>query len=261
MGERTDLVRKVLQEYNTTEVSSTPQEETGEHPASPAEPFACPACGQMLAPSCRVCVACKHVINPVEIVSAQVVQTASVTSEPPQPKLKPVRFSWPLFFVVFGVSCFLVLVLQGLWTDQQKILLVMGGLQTLAGVWVFFDALRERVPKPLRWSIGSMLLPLVIFPWYLARRRTPQAPVPFLEGGPVIRLVILALLLFFLANLIYYFVQGPPPGNNQKEPKMELKGAGSRAAIHAHRPRKAPQCIANRNVQAETNAPSDAWHT
>jgi hypothetical protein len=204
----------------------------------PTEPFACPACGQMLAPSCRVCVACKRVIDPAQIVCAQLVQAAPAPSEEQQPKLKPVRFSWPLFFVVFGVSCFLVLILQGLWTDQQKILLVMGGLQTLAGVWVFFDALRERVPKPLRWSVGSMLLPLVIFPWYLARRRTPQAPVPFLEGGPVIRLVILALLLFFLANLIYYFVQGPLPGTNRAQPAP--KASGSRVALRPLHPWKAP---------------------
>jgi hypothetical protein len=197
----------------------------------PTEPFACPACGQMLAPSCRVCVACKHVIDPAKIVRAQVAAPAPAPVESVRPKLPPVRFSWPFFFLVFGVSCFLVIILQGLWTDQQKVLLVMGGLQTLAGVWVFFDALRQGVPKPLRWSIGSMLLPLVIFPWYLSRRRTPQAPVPFLEGGPVIRLVILALLLFFLANLIYYFVQGPQPGANPAQPVKEQKSGGTRAAL------------------------------
>ncbi len=197
----------------------------------PTEPFACPACGQMLAPSCRVCVACKRVIDPAEIARAQFLQAAPAPVESVRPKLPPVRFSWPFFFLVFGVSCFLVVILQGLWTDQQRVLLVMGGLQTLAGVWVFFDALHHGVPKPLRWSIGSMLLPLVIFPWYLSRRRTPQAPVPFLEGGPVIRLVILALLLFFLANLIFYFVQGPPPATNPAKPVNEQKSGGTRAAL------------------------------
>ena len=33
----------------------------------PSEPFPCPACGQMLGPSCRVCVACKQPLNPAEI--------------------------------------------------------------------------------------------------------------------------------------------------------------------------------------------------
>jgi hypothetical protein len=112
----------------------------------------------------------------------------------------------------------------------------------------------------------------VIFPWYLARRRTPQAPVPFLEGGPVIRLVILALLLFFLANLIYYFVQGPLPGTNHAQPVNEQKSSGSRVTLYPMRPWKGmvgTQCIggtlhlrvANRSGQAETSAPSDAWHT
>ena len=89
----------------------------------------------------------------------------------------------------------------------------MGGVQALAGVWVFFDALRQRVPRPLRWAFGSMLLPVVVFPWYLARRKTPQSPVPFVEAeaGPVTRFLLFALLVFFLASLIYYIVKGPPP--------------------------------------------------
>ncbi len=239
----------------------------------PTEPFPCPACGQLLASSCRVCVACKHAINPAEIVRPQAVPAEPTPSESAQPKLPPVRFSWPLFFVVLGVSCFLVLIFQGLWKDQQNVLLAMGGLQTLAAVWVFFDALREGVPKPLRWSIGSMLLPLVIFPWYLARRRTPQAPVPILEGGPAIRLVILALLLFFIANLIFYLVQGPPPSAKPAHPANEHKsGINSQARLHhlplrlrslrGELPGKAvPRRGSRWGSQAETNAPSDAWHT
>jgi len=39
-----------------------------------------------------------------------------------------------------------------------------GGAQVLAGVWVFYDALRLRIPRPLRWAVGSILLPIVIFP-------------------------------------------------------------------------------------------------
>ncbi len=205
----------------------------------PADPFPCPACGQLLAPSCRVCVACKHAIDPVEIVQPQAVPAAPAPSESLQPKLPAVRFSWPLFFVVLGVSCFLVLIFQGLWKDQQNVLLAMGGLQTLAAVWVFFDALREGVPKPLRWSIGSMLLPLVIFPWYLARRKTPQAPVPILEGGPAIRLVILALLLFFIANLIFYLVQGPSLSTKPAHPANEHKsGINSQARLYRIPPRR-----------------------
>ena len=49
----------------------TREAETVDSPASvaefPSEPFQCPACGQLLAPACRVCVACKRTIDPAEI--------------------------------------------------------------------------------------------------------------------------------------------------------------------------------------------------
>ena len=44
----------------------------------PTEAFQCPACGQLLAPSCRVCVSCKHTINPAEII--QQPQQAAIAS-------------------------------------------------------------------------------------------------------------------------------------------------------------------------------------
>jgi hypothetical protein len=238
----------------------------------PSEPFQCPACGQLLAPTCRVCVACKHAIDPAELVRGQSVVVPAVPAAATGPKPQPARFSWPLFFVVFGVSCFLVIILQGLWKDQQQVLLIMGGIQTLAGVWVFFDAMRQRVPKPLRWSLGSMLLPLVIFPWYLARRRVPQSPVPFLEGGPVIRLVLFALLLFLLANLIFYLVQGSSPTYAPAPPSKEQKSGGSQVRINPFPPRNGSSwrrgpldeslsLTVGGSVQAATSAPSDAWHT
>ena len=237
-----EYVRRVLQERSKAEEGSpNPQAGTAPSPASvaefPSEPFACPACGQLLAPTCRVCVACKHSIDPAELSRPQAAISASLPAAT-GPRPQPVRFSWPLFFVVFGVSCFLVIILQGLWKDQQQVLLVMGGIQTLAGVWVFFDALRQRIPKPLRWSIGSMLLPLVIFPWYLARRNKPASPVPFLEGGPVIRLVLLALLIFLLANLIFYIAQVPAPTTTPVPPSREHRKGGSQVRINHPLPRK-----------------------
>jgi hypothetical protein len=238
----------------------------------PTEPFQCPACGQLLAPTCRVCVACKHAIDPAELTRLQSVALPEAPTAVAGPKPQPVRFSWPLFFVVFGVSCFLVIILQGLWKDQQQVLLIMGGIQTLAGVWVFFDAMRQRVPKPLRWSLGSMLLPLVIFPWYLARRRVPQSPVPFLEGGRAIRLVLFALLLFLLANLIFYLVQGSSPNLAPTPPSKEHKSGGSQVRINPlpgwknSSWRRKPggnshSLTVGGSVQAESSAPSDAWHT
>jgi hypothetical protein len=231
-----EFLKRAIQERLKEEPSSSSSEaQTVGSNASvkefPSEPFPCPACGQLLASTCRVCVACKHPIDPAELARPQgavLAVPAAVAGAKPQ----PVRFSWPLFFVVFGVSCFLVVILQGLWKDQQQVILVMGGIQTLAGVWVFFDALRQRIPKPLRWSVGSMLLPLVIFPWYLARRNRPEQPVPFLEGGSVIRLVLLALLLFLLANLIFYLVQGPPPATSPTPPSKEHKSGGSQVRVN-----------------------------
>ena len=255
--------------------SAEPRAKSAESPASvaefPSEPFPCPACGQLLAPTCRVCVACKRPIDPADLALPQAAALAAVAAVT-GPKPQPVRFSWPLFFVVFGVSCFLVVVFQGLWKDQQQVLLVMGGVQTLAGVWVFFDALRQRVPKPLRWSVGSMLLPLVIFPWYLARRSRPESSVPFLEGGRVIRLVLLALLLFLLANLIFYIVQGPVLSNTPTAPRRERKNGDPQVRIYHLSPWKkggerqgpggeSPSLTGGRNAQAATSAPSDAWQT
>src|SRR6516164_10612552 len=65
-----------------------------------SEPFPCPACGQMLGPSCRVCVVCKRPINPAEIKKPQ--PLAGETFEPRTPAVQPSssRFSWPIFFIV-----------------------------------------------------------------------------------------------------------------------------------------------------------------
>jgi hypothetical protein len=89
----------------------------------------------------------------------------------------------------------------------------MGGVQTLAGIWVFFDALWQRIPRPLRWGVGSMLLPIIVFPWYLARRRLPQSSCPFVEADvrPLTRFLLFALIVFFLLSVVFHVVQGPAP--------------------------------------------------
>ena len=239
----------------------------------PSEPFQCPACGQLLAPSCRVCVACKHTIDPAEIARSREVASPAAHAHSTGSRPGPVRFSWPIFFVVLGISCFLVFIFQDLWKEQQQVLLAMGGVQTLAAVWVFFDALRQGIPRPLRWSLGTMFLPLVIFPWYLARRRTPQSPVPFLETVPAIRLVLLALLLFLLANLIFYIVQGPPHATTPTPPPKVHRTAGdSQGRITSLRLWKmggrrrwmgegSRRMSGASSAQADTSAPSDAWQT
>jgi membrane protease YdiL (CAAX protease family) len=150
--------------------------------------------------------------------------------------------------------------------------MAMHGAPILAGVWVFIDALQRRVPRPLRWALGTMLLLAIILPWYLARRKKPQSSVPFVEGevGPVTRFVLIALLLFFLISLIFYVVQGPPPALAPPPPsKGHQSGVNSVAGINNFRPWKGcgrrmkldeglfPLAGAS-SAQAETNAPSDA---
>ena len=164
-------------------------------PNSPASRSICPACGQLLAPSCRVCVACKHTIDPAELAWPRAVALPAPELRRRTPRPVPRAIPLAHFFCrLIGISFVLALIFQGFW-GEQKAQLAMGGAQTLAGVWVFFDALRQRVPRPLRWGVGSMLLPVVIFPWYLARRNKPQSPVPFVEAevGPVTRFVLICV--------------------------------------------------------------------
>jgi hypothetical protein len=203
----------------------------------PSEPFQCPACGQLLGPSCRVCVSCKQPINPAEIARTSAVPLAAAHVASAQPRPQSVRFSWPIFFAVLGASCLIALIVQGLWKDQQQVFVAMGAVQTLASVWVFFDAHRRGIPRPLRWSLGTMFLPIVIFPWYLTRRRTPQLPVPFLEAIPIIRLLLIAVLLLVLANLIASIVQGPlHPAQPVAQPRTQTPAENPPSRITRLRP-------------------------
>jgi len=258
--------------------SPKPEAATVDGPAPvaefPSEPFQCPACGQLLAPACRVCVACKHPINPAEIARPQEMALAAGPAPGTEPRPEPVRYPWRIFFAVLGISFFLALVFEGLW-GEQKAQLAMGGAQALAGVWVFFDAVRQRIPRPLRWAVGSMVLPVIIFPWYLARRRMLQSPVPFVEAevGPVTRFLLFALLIFILARLIFYIVQNPPPATVPSPPPKEHESGGNSQPritnLHPwtevggqRRPGEGSRPLAGaRSAQAETSAPSDARQT
>jgi hypothetical protein len=173
----------------------------------PKEPFPCPACGQLLAPSCRVCVACKHTIDPAELPRPRVVQIAP---QPPQrePEPEPVRFSWRIFIFVLAAWVVSVTLVQR-FMDPVKGEIVLIGVQILCSLWVLYDALEKKLPKPHRWGMGTLFLWLVVFPWYLARRQQPRRPCPFVEGqvSPAARaaLVILMVVLFYLV-----FKQTPP---------------------------------------------------
>ena len=176
------------------------------------EPFACPACGQMLAPTCRVCVACKQPVDPALIRKQQAPVTALEPLEKNLPPLEPARFSWRIFISVLAAWLLAVVITQRLLGPEIS-QWVLGGVVILCSAWVFYDAQRKGVAKPLRWGIGVMLLWILIFPWYLARRRTPQAPCPFIEGeaSPLARALLFALVVFFLLGIAIIIIKGPPP--------------------------------------------------
>jgi len=227
-GDLTKAIEKLLRDQGSR---SAEGEETGNGSSAgdyPAEPFACPVCGQMLAPSCRVCVACKSPIDPAQIAPPREMAPPVAPAAGREPAPAPVRYPWRIFFGILLISFSLALLTEGLW-GKQRAQMIMAGIQTLAGMWVFFDALRQGIPKPLRWGLGSMLLPVVIFPWYLGRRDKPRAPVPFVEAevGPVTRLILFAILLFFLISLVLYIAEGPRTGKTPV-PRPKLQSPGDR---------------------------------
>jgi hypothetical protein len=175
--------------------------------AFPREAFACPACGQMLGASCRVCVACKRPIDPAELGRPPAV-AARTESQPALPTPRPVRFSWRAFLIVFGIWLIVATVVQRL-LGPIRSQLALAGVQILSSLWVFYDAQEKGVPKALRWGLGSLLLWPVVFPWYLARRSVPQAPCPFVEApvSPVTRAVFVVLLVV----IFFLILKGPPP--------------------------------------------------
>jgi len=188
----------------------------------PNDPFPCPACGQMLGPSCRVCVACKQPINAAEIKRPEP-PPAPRFEPPPGPTLQvsPVRFSWPIFFVVL-LGWFLLAGLAERYLGPARAQLLLGSVVILSSAWVFYDAHNKLVPKPLRWGLGSLLLWIVVFPWYLARRRDPVAPCRFVEaeGRPLTRLLLAVLVMVILLALIVMMleqlgvVKAIPPGGH-----------------------------------------------
>jgi hypothetical protein len=171
----------------------------------PSEPFVCPACGQLLAPACRVCVACHHSIDPAEI--GKPVAPPAVEA-PVRRKLEPVRFSWRSFLRVFVIWVVGATLVQR-FMPPLRAQLVLGGVQILCSFWVLFDALEKHLPRPLRWGMGTLLLWPIIFPWYLARRNHPQRPCPFIEGR--VKPTTMAALFILLAVLVYVMLKYAPP--------------------------------------------------
>ncbi len=188
-----------------------PREPAGKEPeviapdvGLPREPFPCPHCGQMLAPNCRVCVACRAPIDPAHLARLQ----PPVVVAPPEvvvtAKLEPpVRFPGRVFLGFLLVWIVVVSIVLSV-LDPMKSQLVLGGVQILTSGWVFYDAHERGLPKPLRWGMGTLFLWLFMFPWYLVRRARPAASCPFVEGptGPMTRALFIILLVVFLLLIL-----------------------------------------------------------
>jgi hypothetical protein len=181
----------------------------------PDEPFPCPHCGQLLAPSVRVCVVCKQPIEPHQIVRPEPPPAVAVTlpEAPPMPEPRTAtggaRFSWPIFFRVLAIW-FAVTILSVQFLKYATAQRVLEGLILASAIWVFYDAQRKGLPRPFRWAIGSLLIWIVVFPWYLSRRQTPLAPCRFIEAeaSPAARVFLFVLALFFLIAAVLMFLKG-----------------------------------------------------
>jgi uncharacterized membrane protein len=179
----------------------------------PSEPFPCPHCGQLLAPTVRVCVACKQPIEPHQIARpapppppiARPVEPAPVASAPAE----RARFSWGIFFRVLFIW-FAVTLLSVQFLKYATAQMVLEGLILLSSIWVFYDAQKKALPKPFRWAIGSLLLWIVVFPWYLSRRQTPHASCPFIEAeaSTAARAFLFILAAAFLVAAVMALLKG-----------------------------------------------------
>lgn len=160
----------------------------------------------MLAASCRVCVACRQPIDLAKISSPRAASSVEPVAVPSRDR---VPFPWAIFFVVFLITQVLFSVAFHYW-GLMKTEVLIGLIEVVTSGWVFYDAPRRHVPKPLRWGLGSLFLWAIFFPWYLARRRLPQATCPWVEEGPMVRLVVLVLLVAFLFAAIVAALQKLP---------------------------------------------------
>jgi len=180
-------------------------EESSTEEQFPGEPFACPACGQLLAPSCRVCVACQRLIDPSEVRKPQ---APAAFETPVGREPEAIRFSWPSFLRVFVIWVVGATLVQH-FMPPLRAQLVLGGVQIFCSIWVLFDAREKHLPKPFRWGMGTLLLWPVVFPWYLARRNYPLRPCPFIEAR--VKPATMAALIILLAVLVYVMLKYAAP--------------------------------------------------
>lgn len=175
----------------------------------PSDPFPCPACGQMLAPTVRVCVACKHPIDPAEMARVQLAPVKVAPRVAPSVAARA-PFPWPLFLILLAARLGSAVIAQR-YLGLLKTEIGLGGMEFLSAIWVLRDAIQKRIPRPGRWMLGSLFLWILIFPWYISRRKTPRASCPFIEGetGPVARALLIVLFVFFLLGVAVVVLKRP----------------------------------------------------
>jgi hypothetical protein len=168
----------------------------------------------MLGAGCRVCVSCGAAIDPAQIMrpSAAVAQSPPPLSSAPTAASEPpkARFSWQVFLVTVLLWLTLAVMVQST-LSPLKAQIAMGAVLILTSVWVFYDAHERGIRNALRWGVGSLLLWIVVFPWYLSRRRSPDLPCSY-EGeiSPLLRVLLVAFLLLVILGMIL-MVAGPAP--------------------------------------------------
>ncbi len=185
-----------------------------EYPLSPEkreseEPFECPNCGQLLDFRCRVCVACGEAVDPARISQANPpeISPAPVEQAAPRPV---VPIPWGSCLLLLLASFAAATLMADLLGNPQA-QFVFQGFQVLCAVWVFHDARYYAIPRPLRWSLGTLFLWVILFPWYLVRRRRLGHACPFVEESPHFArtVVIINLLLFLIIVLYVSLAPGP----------------------------------------------------
>jgi hypothetical protein len=104
------------------------------------------------------------------------------------------RFSWGIFLAaLLGWLALAMSMIRILGFEKAQY--AMAAVLVLSAAWVFLDARQKGFPRPLQWGAGALLFWIVFFPWYLARRRHPEASCPIVEAGtgPFLRALFLIL--------------------------------------------------------------------
>ena len=185
-----------------------------EYPLSPEkqeseEPFECPNCGQLLDFRCRVCVACREVVDSARIPrpSPPEISPAPTEEDAPRPV---VRFPWEysVLLLLGGAAAITVL---GFLLGRTPAQFVFQAFQVLCAVWVFHDARAYGISRPLRWSLGTLFLWIILFPWYLVRRRRLSYACPLVEESPYFPWVLVFIYLVVALILIQVIGSGSGP--------------------------------------------------